>query len=267
MVCVETLVPWRGHALAVQPQHTIAVLKQMYAAALRDEAAASTLAPVPGALETGYGLRIRLFHNGAELADDARVDESAVANGARLLAVRMVEEQRGTTRCLRAVILRWLPVWVGALVIAAMFYEGFYIDLWPDAGCNEPLIVFLAGSGLIFVPYLLCFSGTFQDDRGRRLLWFFEGHPSLTILAACTALLSLAWVILGSIWLFAPASHCMRETPHLYYASLAAWSLLLLLNLPLAVLLSLLCLIPCKHPAAFAIIAYLRDLEKNDLHG
>ena len=120
--------------------------------------------------------------------------------------------------------------------------------------------MFLGGAGLIFVPYLLAFSSTFQVDRGRRLLWFFEGHLSLTILAGCTVLLSLTWLIVGSTWLFAP-SHCLSATPRLYYASLAAWALLLILNLPVAVLLSLLCLIPCKHPAAFAIISFLRDLR------
>lgn len=260
VICVETLVPWRGHALAVQPSDTIAQLKALYTAALREEAAASsTLAPMPGATEPGYELRLRIFFNGNELADDARVDESGIASGARLLAVRMVEEQRGAARCLRAVFVRWLPVWIGALVIGAMFYEGFF--LWPESACNEPLIVFLAVAGLIFVPYFVTFSGAFQDDRGHRLLWFFEGHQSLTIFAGCTAVVSLTWLIIGSTWLFAPASRCPRATPHLYYASLAAWALLLILNLPWAVLVALPFLILCRHPAAFAIISFLAALR------
>ena len=60
------------------------------------------------------------------------------------------------------------------------------------ARCDTPLTPFLACVGPIFVPYGIVFSGVYQKDRGKRLLWFVKARVlNATVAASGAAELTL----------------------------------------------------------------------------
>ena len=254
MVCIESLVPVRGTVLQVQPSDTVGGLKALYAARLAHEAASSTAAPMPGASEPGYAQSMRLFHEGVELADSTPL--GPLGDDLHLCALRVAGERAGAGR----LCARWLPLWLGSLAVAALYSEAF--ALRPATGfatCDRPLVVFLALCGPIILPYALLCSGapSGRDDAlVRRVARYVEaeGCSSRLLPASMLALLCLGWLVLGTVWLFDPASDCHVAAPRLYYASVVAWVFLLLLNMPWLVLLAWPCLLACRSPLAFAII-------------
>ena len=126
---------------------------------------------------------------------------------------------------------------------------------WPWGGCDRPLPLFLAVCAPIFFPYGLVISGLYQEDRGRRLLWFLRSKP-LTRAVACTVALALVWCILGAVWLFRDADRCRERSPEAYYSAVASWAVLAALNLPLLAFLALPCMLCCRCPAAFSLLSF-----------
>ena len=270
-VIIESLVPVRGHVLEASAAETVLSLKQRYLALLRTEAraleAAEAARPSAGApalrsrpsfandgrVDEGYELSVSLILDGYELVDARTLASYAVADGARICVVSRRSRSGVGWRLLNEV-WRWWPLLGGLALISVLYAEAFgWVPGDDVARCDTPLTPFLACVGPIFVPYGIVFSGVYQKDRGKRLLWFVKARV-LNATVAVAALFALGGLVVGAVWLFDGASTCRADAPQLYYAALLAWLLLVALNTPWLVLLSLPLLLLCRAPLFFRIV-------------
>ena len=280
-VIIESLVPVRGHVLEASAAETVLSLKQRYLALLRTEARAleaaeaarpsaggaaaaggASAAPAlrsrpsfanDGRVDEGYELSVSLILDGYELVDARTLASYAVVDGARICVVSRRSRSGVGWRLLNEV-WRWWPLLSGLALISVLYAEAFgWVPGDDVARCDTPLTPFLACVGPIFVPYGIVFSGVYQKDRGKRLLWFVKARV-LNATVAVAALFALGGLVVGAVWLFDGASTCRDDAPQLYYAALLAWLLLVALNTPWLVLLSLPLLLLCRAPLFFRIV-------------
>ena len=194
-----------------------------------------------------------LILDGYELVDARTLESYAVADGARICVVSRRSRSGVGWRLLNEV-WRWWPLLGGLALISVLYAEAFgWVPGDDVARCDTPLTPFLACVGPIFVPYGIVFSGVYQKDRGKRLLWFVKARV-LNATVAVAALFALGGLVVGAVWLFDGASTCRDDAPQLYYAALLAWLLLVVLNTPWLVLLSLPLLLLCRAPLFFRIV-------------
>jgi len=258
-ICLESLVPVRGHVFDVQPTQTVADLKALYIARTVSDARLAprtSLRPDPDCEQ-----RLRVIFDGAELEDECTLAESGVFNGARL-CVLSLRVRRGAGWQLFQLLYRWLPVWAALLLGGVVYYQVIRVVASPSTswgqGCSKTaLTVFIAIGILLVLPYAIVLSGLFQDDRGRRLMWFLRLHVTAALTSAAIALAALSWFIAGSVWLFGDFPGCSVEAPALFYSSLLLWLLLFAANFPWMVLLAMPFLLLCRSPIALRIIARL----------
>ena len=278
-VIIESLVPVRGHVLEASAAETVLSLKQRYLALLRTEARALEAAEASrpsaaaagagaagapalrsrpsfandGRVDEGYELSVSLILDGYELVDARTLASYAVVDGARICVVSRRSRSGVGWRLLNEV-WRWWPLLGGLALISVLYAEAFgWVPGDDVARCDTPLTPFLACVGPIFVPYGIVFSGVYQKDRGKRLLWFVKARV-LNATVAVAALFALGGLVVGAVWLFDGASTCRDDAPQLYYAALLAWLLLVVLNTPWLVLLSLPLLLLCRAPLFFRIV-------------
>ena len=119
-ICLESLVPVRGHVFDVQPAQTVAALKAQYIAKTESDARLTPRTSRP--LDTGYEDRLRVIFDGHELDDDSTLAESGVFNGARL-CVLSLRVRQGAGWQLFQLLYRWLPVWTALLFGGVVYYE------------------------------------------------------------------------------------------------------------------------------------------------
>jgi len=262
-VCIESLTPRvRGHVLDVMPTQTVAALKAQYIATLRHEA---VILATTQCVDDAYEEHLRIIFDGVELEDGQTLDECGVCNNARLCALSL-RVPRAIGWRIRRVLFRWWPVWV-----AFLFFSGLFLDLeFPPISektgavhkCNSPqLMVFIGVSFPLLLIYFFVASGMFQDDRGRRLLWFLRLHLAAGFAALAVVIFALVWFVLGSSWLFGPNQGCRLGAPNVFYTALCTWLLLLAVNLPWLMLVLLPLLLLCRSPLAFAMIARLSGVH------
>jgi hypothetical protein len=102
-------------------------------------------------------------------------------------------------------------------------------------------------------------SGLTRDECGRRLLWPLRlPHTAAAVSCGTLLLVSLLCCVTLAVWLWGDAGDtCRARAPLAYLASLAVWLLLVAANAPWAVMLALPCMLACRSPLAFGVIAHL----------
>jgi len=269
-VVVERMLPeTRGYSIEVAPDTTVEQLKALYLAATASEAPPAGSASTSTArrasdeaaarvLRLADALTIRLVFDGHVLGDGCSTLRSAgVGPHARLVALALPRRS-----CLMAVALRlfgWSPL------LLALASAGAAVTLLAPAAAAacSPLRALSVLGALLLLPYGVVLSGLTQDGYGRRLLWPLR-LPHRAAEACCGALVLLSLlgcVALGVVLLGDAGRLCHSRAPRAYAASAAVWALLLLANVPWAVLLALPCLLACKSPVAFAVISHLSGVR------
>ena len=134
LLIVESLIPVRGHAIEIGTTETIRELKARYAQKLWEEARARnaqsarpgtrrvSIGPgivMDGITEKEYELRIRLVHDGAELADIARIEECGLNEGSRIVAMDRRQRKGFVPKVLRLLSHWWPMLGLGLLVSAS----------------------------------------------------------------------------------------------------------------------------------------------------
>ena len=110
----------------------------------------------------------------------------------------------------------------------------------------------------------LVLAGRFQEQKGRRLLWFLRHSRFVSRLVAASGVLSLAWLTTAGLWLFGATCACLGRPQELvqmetgaavlYDTALGAWALLLILNTAWLLIPATLVLLLCRCPLAFVLI-------------
>ena len=135
-------------------------------------------------------MSVSLILDGYELVDARTLESYAVADGARICVVSRRSRSGVGWRLLNEV-WRWWPLLGGLALISVLYAEAFgWVPGDDVARCDTPLTPFLACVGPIFVPYGIVFSGVYQKDRGKRLLWFVKARV-LNATVAVAALFAL----------------------------------------------------------------------------
>ena len=238
-VLIESLSPARGDALDVAPWLTVAELKQRYLALQRESALESGGLTCFCPLTTS----LRLIIDGVELEDEQTLESCGVPPGARLCVVSL-RSRRGCYRA-AAFVGHWWPLGLVLLLWGALYAEASIAPIasGPAARCSFRLRLLLFSGAPLLLPFGLVVSGRFQEQRGRRLLWFLRHSPGVSKLVLASGFLSLAWLTLGGCWLFGSTCADVRQRADadadagssgfaLYDTTLGAWALLLLLNTP-----------------------------------
>lgn len=262
LVVVESLIPVRGYAIEIGKSATVAELKTRYLEMIHKEAEGrAAVANDPSRIEeqgtSDYDLHVRLVFDGIELHDDTKLEAYTLSDGSRIVAMNRRHEPRGIAVRGLWMLMRWWPFWLAVLAIGILLGA---LMVGTAATCDRPLLVFVVLAAVSLVPVAVVTSGLFQEERGHRLLWFMR-YPILSRAIMLNAIFILVWLILGGVWLFGGTSSCRDGTHTLYSVSLYAWAVLLLLNLPWVVLLTVPCLLFCKSPVAFGIISRMSGMR------
>uniref|UniRef100_A0A7S4B225 Ubiquitin-like domain-containing protein n=1 Tax=Chrysotila carterae TaxID=13221 RepID=A0A7S4B225_CHRCT len=268
-LCIENLYSVNGsasgHVLSVPTAETVARLKESYLARLRADAAASP--SMPHLALDHFEHHVRLIYDGSELPDGETVESCGLAEGARVCAVSM-RRRRGAVAWALHQLFRWWPVCAALLLFTLLFLHA--LDVFgadaaaarSAAHCNaDRLRQFLFVSSPLLLVYAAIVSGMFQDDRGRRLLWFLRLHTTAAVLSLMVAVFALVWFYLGSAWIFGDEASCRDVRPNIFYPALVCWLLLLLVNLPWLIACLLPAMLYCKCKLALAIIARLSGVQ------
>ena len=192
LIIVESLNPARGHAIEIGASETIGALKARYAQVFwsaryaqvlwgRAEAAgpAERLAPNMSEREE-YELLVRLVHDGAEMPDDARLNECGLATGSRVIAMDL-RQRKGVAAQIGRQMGRWWPLVLAILLLLLLVGEASgAVTGAAHPVCNRPLIIFVLLAAPLLVPYGLILSGRFQLETGYRVLWFVHHPPLMT---------------------------------------------------------------------------------------
>ena len=158
----------------------------------------------------------------------------------------------------RRTLAHWWPLLLAVVLLAVLVVEATGASA---ATCNRPLLVFVLLAAPALAPYGLILSGLVQPQTGYRALWFLR-HSRLAAAVGLNALFALAWCVVGAVWLFDAHSDCAAVAPALLAVAIVAWAALLLVNLPWALLLALPCLLACKCPIAFTIVAHMAGIHR-----
>jgi hypothetical protein len=227
-------------------------------------------------LHLSDSVQVRLVFEGTELRDGRATLRSAgvirasdiiitpdaqLAGASRVRLVAIVLPRRSCAGTVIRRLLGWSPFLLA--LVAACALAALLAPAAATGACAPPLVA-LAGLGaVLLLPYGMVFSGLTQDECGRRLLWPLR-HPHTAAAACCGALMLISLigcVALGS-WLFGDAGDaCRARAPIDYCASLAVWLLLLAANAPWIMLFALPCLLACRSPLAFGVLAHLSGIR------
>ncbi|KAL1528330.1 hypothetical protein AB1Y20_009684 [Prymnesium parvum] len=272
LLTIESLVPVRGHVLSASLSQTVAQLKAEYAARLLEETVAIMLADAERRAEAPrrvslsdahaarFDMHVRLIFDGRELADEMVLAEVAgLQDGSRLVALAQKHE-RGLGQRLVRTLVRWWPL-IGVLLLAVVFTLEVCGLLPGTRHCDRPLVAFLIVTAGILLPYGLVISGLYQEDRGNRLLWFMQSQPLARMMFG-TTLMTFIWCIVGAVWLFG-SDGCRESAPQLHYVALVAWIILMIINAPLIVVLSLPFMLCCKCSIAFKILSFMSGVNRS----
>uniref|UniRef100_A0A6V2MC83 Ubiquitin-like domain-containing protein n=1 Tax=Emiliania huxleyi TaxID=2903 RepID=A0A6V2MC83_EMIHU len=259
-VRMERLLPSaHGVFVEVAPTSTVGELKVQYLAALaRETGGRGTSADVEAGriLALADSLELRLILDGAELRDEALPLPTAGVGPGDCVIV-LVRRRR---RCLFAAaerLCRWWPLLLslglaaGAIATLARALAG--------RACGASLLGLAVAGVAALLPYGLVLSGMTNDECGRRLFWPLR-MPRPLATRACAAMLAaslLACALLSARLWSEDGVACKRLAPDAYYVSFAVWLLLSLANAPWGLLLLLPCLLACRSPLAFEIVAHL----------
>jgi len=207
---------------------------------------------------------------GAGSAGDAKTDEGGVAlddigEGSERLGLRLVAIEHRWRGGLLGYVQRWSPLLLASCIALSLL--GFGMDGAAGAHyadvCDRPLRAFVAVGALLLVPYGLVLSGTTQSERGHRLLWVWP-YPWLLRLVATSMAASLVALALGGAWAFSADSTCRETAPRLHASAVALWALLLLANLPVLLCVLLPCLLLCRLPFAFEVVAFMGGRHRTE---
>lgn len=207
---------------------------------------------------------------GAGSAGDAKTDEGGVAldeigEGSERLGLRLVAIEHRWRGGLLGYVQRWSPLLLASCIALSLL--GFGMDGAAGAHhadvCDRPLRAFVAVGALLLVPYGLVLSGTTQAERGHRLLWVWP-YPWLLRLVATSMAASLVALALGGAWAFSVDSTCRETAPRLHASAVALWALLLLANLPVLLCVLLPCLLLCRLPFAFEVVAFMGGRHRTE---
>jgi len=212
--------------------------------------------------EQEYELHIRLVCDGAELGYNTRIEELGLTQGTRIVALDR-RQRRGFVPKVMRFLHHWWPLLIIVLLMIVLIIEA---SGTAQQLCNRPLLTFVLLAAPLLTPYGLVLSGRFQPETGRRMLWFIN-HRHLARLVAVNAVVALIWFIVGAVWIFAGESTCPQDAPATYACALIAWSLLLVVNLPWALLLTMPCWLACKCECAFGIVAALAGIHRRPDRG
>ncbi len=251
-VRVERLMPLAGTFVTAHAAMRVEELRAEY---LRSTA--PTAAPKSGAAPRED---VRMIFNGVALAGAATLGDAGVAEGSVVCAMH-VPLQRSSY--LLRHIRRWWPVCFVTALFAGVAYEMFGDEPARGSRCDRPLILFNLVASTLLLLYAVVFSGMFQDERGRRLLWPLRESAATAVSSGVAVVGALATFIAGSVWLFQPGSGCATVAAHVWYSALGLWVLMLLINLPWLVLVALPVLLLCQCEPGFAILRRLSGVHRS----
>uniref|UniRef100_A0A7S3AN73 Uncharacterized protein n=1 Tax=Haptolina ericina TaxID=156174 RepID=A0A7S3AN73_9EUKA len=287
-ITIESLVPVRGHIIDASRTETVAQLKVRYLKVLQEQAMALHMACAntpseapnptrpPASAQSRraremasptvcpeFETHCRFIFDGIELSDDKFLTELNLGEAPRVLALS-TRSKRGLAHRVAHNLMRWWPLIAVALLSCSVVFEvaGLFPGHHPSSRwrCDRPLIVFLIMCVMVILPYGYTLSGLYQEDRGHRLLWFMQS-PILTRTMSGAATLGFIWFIIGAVWVFG-SDTCRETAPPIYYASLTGWLLLLVLNVPVLVLITLPCMLCAQCPLAFRIISFMSGVQR-----